>query len=72
QKVIEITADEWYIYQTYIKLGICHKELGNNELAAEYLKKGKNLTKTTSIEYDIKQKWLKIANIFLNIIEEEL
>jgi len=72
QKVIEITADEWYIYQTYIKLGICHKELGNNNLAAEYLKKGKELTNSTSVEYDIKQTWLKIADIFLHVLEEEL
>ncbi|MFX1310585.1 MAG: hypothetical protein ACFE8C_12865, partial [Promethearchaeota archaeon] len=26
-KTIEISSEDWYVYQTYIKLGICYKEL---------------------------------------------
>ncbi|MFX1453057.1 MAG: tetratricopeptide repeat protein, partial [Promethearchaeota archaeon] len=70
EKVIELVSDEWYINQTYIKLGICYKELKDNNLAIEYLKKGKELTRSASIEYQIKQKWLRIANIFLKAMED--
>jgi len=69
-KSIELNAKEWYINQTYIKLGICYKELGNDELSVKFLEKGKNLTKLESIEPEVKHKWLKIANIFLAMIEE--
>jgi Mn-dependent DtxR family transcriptional regulator len=69
QKALELTEDDWYIPQTYVKLGICHKELGNFEKATEQLNKGKELTKKSSIEDEIKQKWFKIADLFLAEIE---
>ncbi|GAG83745.1 unnamed protein product [marine sediment metagenome] len=31
-KSIEISSDDWYTFQTYIKLGICYRELGNLEV----------------------------------------
>ena len=65
EKSIELTSDQWYINQTYIKLGICYKELGNNKLARKYLSLGKDLTKSSSGETNVKQKWLKIVDIFL-------
>ena len=68
-KSIEISSNDWYAFQTFIKLGICDKELGNLESALENLKKGKNLiTKSRSVE-ETKQKWLQIANLFLAEIE---
>ena len=37
-KAIVIGSDDWYIYQTYIKLGICYKALENYDLALKNLK----------------------------------
>ena len=66
---LNLVEDDWYLNQTYIKLGICYKELGNFELAKKHLNKGKELTKKSPIEEDIKQKWFKIADLFLAEIE---
>jgi tetratricopeptide (TPR) repeat protein len=40
-KAILIGSNDWYIYQTYIKLGICYKALENYDLALKNLKKGR-------------------------------
>jgi len=69
QKAIELSSSGWFIYQTYIKLGICFKELGNYELAIEFLKKGKEFTNKCFCDFDLKKKWLIIADIFLTDIE---
>ncbi|MFX1592965.1 MAG: tetratricopeptide repeat protein, partial [Promethearchaeota archaeon] len=65
QKAIKVAGDEWYIYQTYIKLGICYKELENFDLAVENLKKGKKLTNKSTSDDETKQKWLTIADLFI-------
>ncbi|MFX1321007.1 MAG: hypothetical protein ACFFAQ_05105 [Promethearchaeota archaeon] len=70
QKVIELASDEWYLNQSYIKLGICYKELENYELAVKYLKKGKELTTKASVDHDTRQKWDKITSLFLAMIED--
>ncbi|MFW9819706.1 MAG: tetratricopeptide repeat protein, partial [Candidatus Thorarchaeota archaeon] len=70
QKAIELNSNDWFLYQTYIKLGICHKELGNHDFALRNLKKGKELTKKSTSDIETKQKWLKISNLFLTEIEE--
>ncbi len=69
-KTIEIGSKNWYVYQTYIKLGICYKELGNYELAVEYLKKGKESTNKSLSDLDTKRKWIVIADLFLAEIEQ--
>ncbi len=69
QKAIELSSNGWFIYQTYIKLGICFKELGNNKLAIDYLKKGKEYTNKCFCNYELKKKWLIIADIFLTDME---
>ncbi|MFX1325734.1 MAG: tetratricopeptide repeat protein, partial [Promethearchaeota archaeon] len=69
QKAIKIGRNSWYIYQTYIKLGICYKELENFGLAVEYLQKGKEFTKQASNDQDSKQEWKAIADLFLKEIE---
>ncbi len=69
-KAIELDSKEWYIHQTYIKLGICYKELKNFDLALENLKKGKELTENSSIDDETKQKWITIADLFLLEIEQ--
>ncbi len=65
QKAIEVAADEWYINQTYIKLGICYKELEKYDLAVENLNMGKTLTNKITSDEETKRKWLTIADLFL-------
>ena len=65
QKAIEIDANDWYIYQTYIKLGICYTALENYELAIQNLKQGKELTSKSVSDSETKQKWLVITDLFL-------
>ncbi|MFX0076071.1 MAG: hypothetical protein ACFE96_11550 [Candidatus Hermodarchaeota archaeon] len=69
QKAIKLSSSEWFIYQTYIKLGICFKELGDYQLATEYLKKGKEYTNKCFCDHELKKKWLIIADIFLTDME---
>ncbi|MFX0021411.1 MAG: tetratricopeptide repeat protein [Candidatus Hermodarchaeota archaeon] len=69
-KVIEINSDDWYLYQTNIKLGICFREIENYQKAIEFLQKGKELTDKSSSDPDEKSKWLAIANLFLAEIEQ--
>jgi tetratricopeptide (TPR) repeat protein len=68
-KAIVIGADEWYIYQTYIKLGICYKALENYELALKNFKKGRELAKKSTSDPLTKEKWLKIIDLFLAEME---
>ena len=69
QKTLEISEEQWFIYQTYIKLGICFKEQRNYEIAMKYLKEGKTLIEKTSDKDDLTQKWRKMADLFINEIE---
>ncbi|MFX1587523.1 MAG: hypothetical protein ACFFC1_05150, partial [Promethearchaeota archaeon] len=71
-KAIEIVGDEWFINQTYIKLGICYKELKQFDIAIENLKKGKSLTRKSIVDSETKQKWLTIADLFLTEIKQFL
>jgi tetratricopeptide (TPR) repeat protein len=66
---IEISSDDWYTFQTYIKLGICDKELGNLESALENLKRGKRFIEKGRSDEETKQKWLQIADLFLAEID---
>ncbi len=68
-KSIEISSNDWYTFQTYIKLGICDKELGNLELGLENLKRGKKIIEKSNTDEETKQKWLQIADLFLAEIE---
>jgi tetratricopeptide (TPR) repeat protein len=70
QNAIEMSKDSWYIYQSYIKLGICNKELENYDTALENLLKGKKFTENASIDPDKKDEWLSIANLFIMEIEQ--
>lgn len=69
QKAIEIDPLSWYTYQSYIKLGVCYKELGRYEFALKNLDKGKELTNKLFCDYQSKIKWLTIANLFINEID---
>ncbi|MFX1567433.1 MAG: tetratricopeptide repeat protein [Promethearchaeota archaeon] len=70
EKSIEISSNDWYVYQTYIKLGICYKELENYDLAKEYFQKGLKATEESSIDQETKTKWSTIATLFLAEIEQ--
>ncbi|MFX1316995.1 MAG: hypothetical protein ACFE9T_14125 [Promethearchaeota archaeon] len=72
EKAIELASNEWFIPQSYIKLGICYKELKKNNLAVENLKKGIKLTNESSIDLEMKNKWLSIAEFYLNLVKAAL
>jgi tetratricopeptide (TPR) repeat protein len=69
-KAIVIGNDDWYLHQTFIKLGICYKALKNYDLALKNLKKGKDLTDKKVKDTVTKQKWLAIADLFLQEINQ--
>ncbi|MFX0029362.1 MAG: hypothetical protein ACFE8B_09140 [Candidatus Hermodarchaeota archaeon] len=71
-KTIELAreSDEWYINQTFIKLGICYKELENYDLAIENLSKGQEYTNKCFCDLETKKKWLAIVNLYLAEIEQ--
>ncbi|MFX1241389.1 MAG: hypothetical protein ACFFA7_09095 [Promethearchaeota archaeon] len=71
QKAIEINSNDWFIHQTYIKIGICYRALENFELAVQNLKIGKELTSKIISDYESKNKWLAIVDLFLAEIEEQ-
>lgn len=43
EKALEINPDAHFIHQTYIKLGNCYLKLQKNNLALDYLEKGKKI-----------------------------
>ncbi|NHJ19698.1 MAG: hypothetical protein EAX91_02055 [Candidatus Lokiarchaeota archaeon] len=64
-KAMVLGSDDWYIYQTYIKLGICYQSLEKYDLALKNLDEGKNLAKKSTLDAETEQKWLAIADLFL-------
>ena len=70
EKVIEIGKKEWYLFQTYIKYGICHKNLGHNSIAIEALNRGKQAIKTSKLNKEEKEKWLAITEPFIQELGE--
>lgn len=70
QKTIELAGDEWYINQTYIKLGICYKELEDYDLAIENLSKGQEYTNKCFCDLETKTRWRAIVNLYLALIEQ--
>ena len=65
QKALELDPNSWYIYQTYIKLGICYRELEDYYKALEHLTKGEELIDQSSSENDTKQMWHSYAKPFI-------
>jgi tetratricopeptide (TPR) repeat protein/Mn-dependent DtxR family transcriptional regulator len=68
QKAIDLESNEWFINQTYIKLGICYKEMGDQDSAIENLNKGKEFTNKCFCDLETKRNWLTIAKLFLDEI----
>ena len=69
-KSLVLGIDEWYIFQTYIKLGICYNATGNLDLALLNLEKGKEMTEKRVKDPEIKRKWIAIANLFLSYVRK--
>ncbi|MFW9783564.1 MAG: hypothetical protein ACFFFB_14870 [Candidatus Heimdallarchaeota archaeon] len=70
-KSMVLGTQEWYIFQTYIKLGICYRQVPEKRnLAIENLKKGITLTKKNVKDPETKEKWLSIANLFLSELNQ--
>ncbi|MHA2394106.1 MAG: hypothetical protein ACXAEX_19395 [Promethearchaeota archaeon] len=65
QTVIELDPKGWYLYQTYIKLGICYRELEDYDLAIKNLKKGKELIDFSPSDNETKQIWHSYADPFI-------
>ena len=59
----------WLIYQTYIKLAICYKEMKDFRLAKKYFELGIEYTEKCFCDFETKRKWLVIADLFLKEIE---
>ncbi|MFW9826432.1 MAG: hypothetical protein ACFFEY_02310 [Candidatus Thorarchaeota archaeon] len=70
QRTIKLNKESWFIYQTYIKMGICNNILGNIPQAVEFLNKGKEYTNRSSSDPGTKKKWVIIANLILAEIEQ--
>jgi tetratricopeptide (TPR) repeat protein/Mn-dependent DtxR family transcriptional regulator len=68
-KAITIEDNGWYIYQTYIKLGICYKALEKQDLALKNFKTGRQLAKKSTSDPEMKRKWLSIIDLFHAEIE---
>jgi tetratricopeptide (TPR) repeat protein len=71
QRAIEINSNDWFIYQTYIKIGICYSAIEKYDLAIQNLNKGKELTNKIISDVESKNKWLAIVGLFLAEIEEK-
>ncbi len=64
-KAIELDPNSWYVYQTYVKLGICYRELEEYKLALEHLTKGEELIEQSPSDNDTKQMWHSYAQPFI-------
>ena len=69
---IKIDSNAWFIHQTYIKIGICYTALEDNELAAQNLELGKELTSKIISDLESKNRWLAIVDLFLAEIEDQM
>ncbi|MHA2287307.1 MAG: tetratricopeptide repeat protein [Promethearchaeota archaeon] len=69
KKALELDPNSWYGYQTYIKLGICYRELEDYDSALEYLRKGKELIDKSPSDNDTKQMWHSYAEPFIEEIK---
>ena len=71
QKAIEINSNDWFIYQTYIKIGICYLALEKFKAAIQNLRKGKELSGKVITDLESKNKWIAITELFIAEIEEQ-
>lgn len=69
KRAIELGSKGWYIYQTYIKLGICYRGLEDYDLALEYLKKGEELIDQSPSDNNTKEMWHSYTTPFIEEIK---
>ena len=65
----ELAPNSWYIYQTYIKLGICYRGLEDYDLALKYLRKGEELIDQSPSDNDTKEMWHSYTTPFIEEIK---
>jgi tetratricopeptide (TPR) repeat protein len=70
QKALDLGKDNWYEFQTLIKIGICRRQIGNLEIAMEYLLRGKEAVEKSEVNEESKQKWLSIVEPFIEELKE--
>ncbi len=70
RETINLDKENWFIYQTYIKMGICYNIFKEYALATEYLNKGKESANESLSDLDSKRKWISIADLILSEIEQ--
>lgn len=67
EKAIEINPDDYFIHETYIKMGKCFLKKNNLDLALKYLNKGKEIAGGREEE-----KWLSKANKLIKEVKKEI
>ncbi|MHA1670374.1 MAG: tetratricopeptide repeat protein [Promethearchaeota archaeon] len=70
QKALELGIDDWYEFQTFIKIGICRRQIGNLDIAMEYLIRGTKAIEKSEVDTETKQKWFAIAEPFIKELKE--
>ncbi|MFX1498897.1 MAG: hypothetical protein ACFFBH_15335 [Promethearchaeota archaeon] len=60
----------FFVYQTFIKMGICYYYLKEYDLATQMLEQGKDYTHSCLCEMEKKEHWLKKANNYLLKIKQ--
>lgn len=62
KRTIDTEVHAWYIYQTYIKMGISYKEIGELDKAIESFNKGLDLVETLKCEIKNQEYWIEKAH----------
>jgi tetratricopeptide (TPR) repeat protein len=65
KKAIELDRYGWFVYQTFIKMGICYYYLEDYALAKENIEIGIESTKSCMCDLETKEYWAKRANKYL-------
>ncbi|TXT59960.1 MAG: Tetratricopeptide repeat protein [Promethearchaeota archaeon] len=72
QRTIDTEPHAWFIYQTYIKMGISYKEIDNYDSAIKAFNQGLEMTEMLRCELKNQEYWIKKANENLAEIQNKL
>jgi tetratricopeptide (TPR) repeat protein len=65
KKALELDRYAYFVYQTFIKMGICHYYLEDYAFAKENLENGIEYIKSCMCDREKKEYWSKRANKYL-------